>query len=318
MTMNGGDVLEADVIRALETLNARAIALRSSKEYAAGVRKGNVDRLLADKSPRGIRQALKEFKRYRAFTKAPRHAEQPNLTPEEWEASLRPGDPNKRVVIYTCVAGNYDALLSPIYRADYITYVLFSNNESLRGTEGWEFRPFPEEVTRLGANTLASRYLKSHPHDLFAGDFDASVYVDGNVQPVSDLSYYVDLVDPQVGITMHRHRVRDSIADEATACKALGKGNAEAVDAEVARYVAEGFPLDYGLLETNIIATDLHSDTAHEVLAAWWDAMDQAKGGRDQISLPYVLWRCGIPLDAVATMGRNPYQDTKIFISSHL
>lgn len=309
---------ENDVIRALETLNARSLELRTSKEYVAGVRKGNIDRLLSDKSPAGIRRALYELKTYRAWSKVPRHAEEDNLTPEEWEASLRPGDPDKRVVIYTCVAGNYDNLLSPVFRADRISYVLFSNNESLRGTEGWEYRPFPQEVVQLGANNLASRYLKSHPHELFAGDFDASVYVDGNVQPVSDLSYYVELINPRAGFSMHRHRVRDTIAEEATACKANHKGDPAALDAEVEHYVSEGFPLDYGLLETNIVATDLADEKAHEILSDWWDTMAHSRSGRDQISLPYVLWKHGVPLDAVTTMGRNPYRDTKIFINSHI
>ena len=153
--------------------------------------------------------------------------------------------------------------------------------------------------------------------EAFAEDFDVSVYVDGNVQPVSDLSYYAKLIDSQAGFSMHRHRVRDTIAEEAIACKALGKGNATALDVEVDRYVSEGFPLEFGLLETNIVATDLKSDIAHHILSAWWDTMSKAGSGRDQISLPYVLWTYGVPIDAVATMGRNPYRDTKIFINNH-
>ena len=309
---------ETEVIRALETLNARAIALRSSKEYAAGVRKGNVSRLLSDVSPQGIRRAFKEFQTYRAFSKVARHEELPNLDPEEWEASLVPGDPNKQVVIYTCVAGGYDALLPPLYKAQHIRYVLFTDDENLSNADGWETRPFPEEVKKLGKNAMASRYLKSHPHELFAGHFDASIYVDGNVQPVSDLSYYLNLVNPACGISMHLHRVRDSIADEAEACKALGKGDPSAIDSEIAQYVAEGFPLDYGLLETNIVATDLYSDVAHSIMSEWWNTMSTSKSGRDQLSLPYVLWKMHISIKDMGTMGRNPYRDTKIFINNHI
>lgn len=308
---------ETEVIRALETLNARAIDLRSSKEYAAGVRKGNINRMLADKSPKGMRRALQEVRKYLAFSKVPRHTEHPNLAADEWEASLRPGDSDIQVVIYTCVAGGYDALLSPLYRSEHIKYMLLTDDENLK-VDGWETHLFPEEVRKLGTNAMASRYLKSHPHELFAKSFDASIYVDGNVQPVSDLSYYVGLIDPEAGLSMHRHRVRDSIADEAIACKALGKGDPIAIDREIEHYVAMGFPLDYGLLETNIVATDLHSDISHRILSEWWDTMNKAQSGRDQLSLPYVLWKLGIPVEIVATMGCNPYQDTKIFINNHI
>lgn len=309
---------EAEVIRALETLNARSIALRSSKEYAAGVRKGNVSRLLSDLSPKGIRQAFQEFQTFRAFSKVARHEELPNLEPDEWEASLKPGDPNKKVVIYTCVAGGYDALLPPLYQAQHIHYVLFTDDENLSHADGWDSRPFPEAVRQLGTNAMASRYLKSHPHELFAGDYDASVYVDGNVQPVSDLSYYVGLINQTCGISMHIHRVRDSIADEAEACKALGKGDPSAIDREIEHYAADGFPLDYGLLETNIVATDLYSETAHTIMTEWWNTMSTSESGRDQLSLPYVLWKINVPIKDVGTMGRNPYRDTKIFINNHI
>lgn len=307
---------EAEVIRALETLNARTIELRTSAVYAAGTRKKNLDRLLADKSLTGLRRIIKEFQTFRRFSKAPRHPELPNLTPEEWEASLRPGSGDKRVVVYSCIVGNYDKPLPPIYQAPNLSYVLVT--DSTEPVEGWEVWPLPEAAVRQGNKTAANRYVKFHPHELFADSYDASVYIDGNIQPISDLSYYVDQIDPAAGIGLHYHRVRDSIADEVIACKALGKGDPAKMDAQVARYVSEGYPLEFGILECNVIACDLASDLSCAIFADWWDEYERAGSGRDQLALPYVLWKHGVALDAAATMGRNAYSDTKIHIASHV
>ena len=310
---------DTDTLRALESLNARALALRSSTEYAAGVQRQNLKRLLGDISPRGVRQAAREFKMFRAFSKAPRHPEQPNLTPEEWEASLKTGDPHKHVIVYSCIVGAYDCPLPPLWHADNISYVLFLEGQDANKVEGWEVRPIPDEVRRAsgGSNANINRYIKFHPYELFADDFDASIYIDGNIQPVSDLSYYADRIDPVAGIALHYHRVRDSIADEVQTCKALEKGNAALMDAQVERYVRAGFPLDYGLLECNVIAADLASKVGKRIFAAWWDEFLSSGSMRDQLALPYVLWSLGIPIEAAATMGRNAYADTKIFIADH-
>ena len=89
------------------------------------------------------------------------------------------------------------------------------------------------------------------------------------------------------------------------------------MDAQIERYVSEGFPLDYGLLECNVIAADLHSRLGRRIFSNWWDEFLASGSMRDQLALPYVLWKLGISFESAATMGRNAYADTKIFIAEH-
>lgn len=310
---------DVDTIRALETLNAQNIALRASEEYAAGVQRSNLKRLLSDRSLAGIQNIIREFGIYRAVRKEPRHPEVPNLSPSEWEESLRTGDPAKRVVVYSCIVGDYDRPMPPIWRADNIDYVLFLDGQSSERVEGWDVRPIPDFVRQESGNTPnnINRYIKFHPYELFAHEYDASIYVDGNVQPISDLSYYVERISVSAGIALHHHRLRSSIADEVVACKAAAKGNAEKMDAQVNRYVQDGYPLDYGLLECNVIAADLHSEAGRDIFADWWKEFLASGSGRDQLALPYILWKHGIRCDVVATMGRNVHDDTKINVVPH-
>ena len=310
---------DTDMIRALETLNANNMALRASKEYATGVKRRNLERLLSDRSIAGIRNIFHELGIYLAVRREPRNPVVSNLTPDEWEQSLQTGDPNKRVVVYSCIVGNYDQPAAPIWRADNIDYVLFLDGQDPKRIEGWEVQPIPDTVRAASGNTPSgiNRYIKFHPYELFGDSYDASVYVDGNIQPISDLSYYVELIDPSAGISLHRHRLRSSIADEVLACKAAAKGNVSKMKEQVDRYVGDGYPLDYGLLECNVIASDLHSEVGRDVFADWWEEFLVSESGRDQLALPYVLWKRGIRYDAVATMGRNVQSDTKVCVVPH-
>ncbi|MEE1273727.1 MAG: DUF616 domain-containing protein [Olegusella sp.] len=308
---------DAAVIRMAETLNARALALRNSEEYAAGVHKKNVHGALTDLGPAKIADSFAQWQTARRFAKVPRHAPLPNLGPEEWEASLRPGSGNKKVVVYSCIVGNYDLMQEPLYQSPNVDYILYLAGTTTSSAPGWNVRTVPDSITDLGDNAFINRYVKFHPHELFADDYDAAIYIDGNIQPVSDLSYYADLIEPAAGIALHYHRARATIAEEVEACKALGKGDPELMDQQVRHYVDEGYPLSYGLLECNVIATDLHSDVACSVLRDWWDEYSKSGSGRDQLALPYVLWKNHIPLESVAKMGQNAYADTKIYIADH-
>lgn len=308
---------DIDVIRALETLNERTIELRASDEYAAGVRKKNLERLLGNRSLSGIKNIYQEFKTFLAFSKAPRHPASANLTPDEWIASLRPGRKDRRVVVYSCIVGDYDTPRPPLYRDSHISYVLFRDTHLDEPVEGWDVRPILEDILSLGDRTTANRYIKFHPYELFASEYDATVYVDGNVQPISDLSYYVDLIRPHIGIALHSHRFRRTIGEEAQACKASGRGDPSFMDMQLSHYAEEGFPLEWGLLECNVIAADLHNVEARTIFSDWWDEFLRSRSGRDQLALPYVLWRHGIAQEDVAVMGRNVYADTKVSIVDH-
>lgn len=307
---------EKVIIYSLETLNKQLLQLANSPEYAHGLHHNNVRKALSDLRPQSLRTHFKAWERARDFAHVPRHAQLPNLDEKQWNASLRPGDHNKHVVVYSCITGAYDNPLEPLFFSEHIDYVMYFSEKTTKHN-GWNIREIPEHIAAGRSNVEINRYIKFHPHELFANTYDAAIYIDGNIQPVSDLSYYADLIQPEAGISLHHHRVRNNIRDEIEACKALDKGDGQKMDAQLQRYLAAGFPLDYGVLECNVIASDLHSTRSKQIFADWWDEFNAAGSGRDQLSLPYVLWKHDVPFASVATMGRNAYSDTKIYIHSH-
>lgn len=83
------------------------------------------------------------------------------------------------------------------------------------------------------------------------------------------------------------------------------------------RYYKEGFPQEYGLLECGIIVTDLHNDKAKTIYDEWWNEFMREQSGRDQLSIPYVLWKKGISPSEIGTLGNNLYFEPKFRIVPH-
>jgi len=83
-------------------------------------------------------------------------------------------------------------------------------------------------------------------------------------------------------------------------------------------YKQESFPFHYGMLEANVIVCDLKNKVAKKVMNDWWDDFVQKESYRDQLSLPYVLWKNHIIPEEIGTLGSNVYENYAINIEKHL
>ena len=241
-----------------------------------------------------------------------------NWTYEEWQSLLREGNKLLKVVVYTCITGNYDVPKKPLYYPENVDYILFTTEfENDVKVQGWDAKPIPEHIKEYGTDVIINRYVKFHPHELFMDKYDIAIYVDGNITVVSDLVVLVELMNKDIGLAIHKHYCRSCIYEEVKACIALKKGNKNNLNKQVALYRLQGFPQNYGLLECNVLITDLKSEKAKSIYGQWWNEFLRSGSGRDQIALPFVLWRNGIKVSEVATLGRNVYRNPKIRVSSH-
>lgn len=222
---------------------------------------------------------------------------------------------DKKIVVYTCIAGNYDTVLEPLYHNDNVDYILYTNNENIQVKE-WKKREIPEKIQELNSNVLINRYIKMHPKELFEG-YDYSIYIDGNIRTVSDLSSFVNQVNSKTGLALHRHSTRNCVYQEAKACELFRKGNSEKLNYQLEQYRKEGFSDNYGLLECNVIVSDLKNEVAAGILNEWWEDFRKWSSMRDQISLPYVLWKKGFKVDEIGCLGENVFDNLKIEIIKH-
>ncbi len=76
-------------------------------------------------------------------------------------------------------------------------------------------------------------------------------------------------------------------------------------------------PTNYGLLECNVIVSDLKSENSAKILDEWWKEFVNSNSMRDQISLPYVLWKLKYNIEDIGNLGNNVRNNPKIQIIKH-
>lgn len=221
-------------------------------------------------------------------------------------------DCKKSFTVYTCITGNYESPKTPFVIPSNYNFVLFS--DTIKLCEGWNVRPIPDELKKYD-NSEINRYIKFHPASFF--DTDYSLYVDGNVKLVAGISSFLDINVCECGLWMFDHPSRNCIYQEADACMKIRKGNKIGIVNQIIRYQKEGMPRNYGLKEATVIFTDLKNHLAISLLNEWWREYYLSSSKRDQLALPYILWRNGITVDQIGNLGANVRSDMHFIISSH-
>jgi hypothetical protein len=200
----------------------------------------------------------------------------------------------KKIVIYTCITNNYDWLLPPLSMPQNVDYVCYT--DSFRGNKnGWQVRPIPENLSSL-PYSLVNRYFKFFPHNFFA-DYDWSIYIDGNLRILNDLSTIIDQIYQEgevIGCPAHPDR--STIIEEVPVCKSLGKfsiADLGIIDTQIHDYLTDGMPENQPLTENNFIVRKHSDPRVQELMESWWENLERYTK-RDQISFPYVVWKSGL------------------------
>lgn len=225
---------------------------------------------------------------------------------------------NKKIVVYTCIIGEYDIIREPLYIDEYIDYYIITNLNIDLSNSIWRKREIPSKnFQRVNHDpVLTNRYVKMHPKEMFP-EYDYSIYIDGCVRIISDIKPFLSQTKKTTGIAMHRHSARNSLFDEASVCIVMQKGNVKYLKNQVEKYKQEEMPKKFGLLEATLIAVDLNNDNCMKILETWWEEFIHSKSMRDQIALPYVLWKTGYTIEDIGNLGNNIYKNYKLQIKRH-
>lgn len=185
---------------------------------------------------------------------------------------------NKRLV-YTAIYGDYDNLGS-FKRLDGVDYIAFTDQEI--NDPYWQVRRgFVSDDPRMAA--------KKHKL-LPVGKYEETLWVDGNVDvQIEDWDAFVNSIEGNKDVAFFKHPNRDCLYREAEVCKQANADWVEDLDEQVERYRENGMPENYGLWAGGIIYRR-NTQAVNAIMRAW---LYQIENGsvRDQVSLPYVLWR---------------------------
>ena len=201
-----------------------------------------------------------------------------------------------KTVVYTCTFLDYDEIYTPIEMTPGVDYVLYADRAP-RFVRGWRWRPLPPEVEGL-SRSMANRYCKFFPHKLFP-DADVSIYVDGKTLIAGNLAPLIaEFVESGAEIGLFRHPKRSDVVEELALCKEIGKISPEdhhRGDAQIEAYFADGLPREHLLTENGILLRRHDGPGLAPAMEMWWDEMNRHTP-RDQLSLPYVLYKTQLPI----------------------
>ena len=215
---------------------------------------------------------------------------------------------NARIAVYTVIYGAYDTLSEPIVIDPQCDYY-YIGDQHFNKPSIWKYKEFslPYEIEKLDG-IYKNRYCKMHPFSIFP-DYEYSIYLDGNIILYGYPSDLLEFINNKSGFALHNMANRDCIYAEAIACKILKKGHYELIKKQVKRYRKDNFPEHFGVYECPIVFRQ-HSSICKEINQTWWQEFRES-GGRDQLCLPYVIWKKGLNFEDVGLLGndvrRNPY-----------
>ncbi len=188
-----------------------------------------------------------------------------------------------RVVVLSAIFGNRD-LAAPTSMSDADECVLYTDGD---GAAGWRV----VEARAEGGPRRAARRIKTLALDLEPADI--VVWIDGRITITGvPLRPLLRRALARADVAGFPHPWRSTVASEALECARLGYAPPAALEHQVEGYRAAGFRDDRGLWNTMVLARRA-TPAVRELGRDWWQHITEHTE-RDQVSLPYLLWKHGL------------------------
>jgi hypothetical protein len=206
-----------------------------------------------------------------------------------------------RVALVTACYGAYDPVRSLPEGHGFDDAVLVTDDRDIQ-VEGWRvhYEPRPE------APRLAAKRPKMMPW-LYT-DCDAAVWLDASFEVLTPAlrGWVVKHLDVNDFVVWTHPEGRVDFADEAAVCLDWPKYRDFDIRGQVGAYLRDGMPRGWGLFACGMIGYRFTSEV--KALGVAWLAEQERWSVQDQVSLPYLLWRSGMPFGVwQANEYENPY-----------
>ncbi len=209
---------------------------------------------------------------------------------------------DKRIAVYCCIVGLYDNLIEPLYVDANVDYYVFTDQQVSKKS-AWK----KIDITQLRdykelTPTQLNRKIKILSH-IFLENYDFTVYVDGVIKLMTPIVPWIKELG-RFGLAVHYHNTRDCIYKEALVVKRMKKTNIELLKKQILQYKNEGFPENYGMYENTILIRNNSDSETKLLMEQWWEEYMRYPT-RDQISLPYLVWRTNYDKSKIYILGNN-------------
>lgn len=192
-----------------------------------------------------------------------------------------------KIVVYTAIFNDYDWLKEPVVVPEGIDFICYTDSDTFC-SKTW--RIVRMDSGGLSASVLNRKIKLLYPYTELK-TYDYSLYVDGSIMIKGDVGKFISHYLPMESAMMNfRHPYCDCMFEEIRHCIKEGRGNAEKLAEQEAKYRKGNMPVHAGLSDNKIILRDHHQAIGKKVMEDWYDEVI-TYSGRDQVCLPYVLYQ---------------------------
>lgn len=196
----------------------------------------------------------------------------------------------KDLAIYTAITGGYDSLKEHVN----LPGDLFVFTDGKVANDKYCVLPC---LNLFKSNNRNAKIHKVLNH-LYFSEYEYTLWIDGNIRIKKDISSLVTEWKMH-DISLFKHPERTCAYEEANVCSKYKLDKAPVITKQVEKYKAEQFPEKYGLWCGGIIFRNNRVNHFNEL---WWEEISTGSK-RDQISLPYAIWKSGVKVNNMKSNG---------------
>lgn len=186
---------------------------------------------------------------------------------------------NKSICIYSVITNCYDDPKPVTFKN--IPHILFTDNPDIKAP-GWQI----VDVEKTKDQRL-QRKIKILGHEALE-KYDVTVYIDAAITLKSTFSTILNRYTK--GFIIGAHPKRKCVYAEGLAVKEQNKAPKELVNKQISEYYDNDFPSNFGMWSSGVLIRDKSLKEFNEI----WHSKLEQHSHRDQLSLPWAVWKTGI------------------------
>jgi hypothetical protein len=199
---------------------------------------------------------------------------------------------SQEMILFTAVFGKPDVLFDPMLPLPEVEKVCFTDLEFMGQSR---YRMVQVDLSELPP-AKRNRRVKIFWPEIF-DSYDYSLYVDSTAEVQVDPRELIRFLEPGSDIALFRAKLWDCLYREAIECVRQDLDDPARIRQQVAKYRGEGLLPPTGLWAGTVVLRR-HTPAMQEFARVWWREVERFSC-RDQISLPYVVWRTGAQVSAL-------------------